>query len=419
MPPLAFSLFLAADIPVGGGSGSLTLLIIYVALAIGVSFLCSVMEAVLLSVTPAYIGALEGGNPTAAERLKALKADVDRPLAAILTLNTVAHTIGAAGAGAEAAAYFGNAYVGIFSAILTLGILVLSEIIPKTLGAVYWRALAPGVGRLLRPLIWVLYPLVVLSQWITKLIARGEKENQVSRAEFAALATLGAEEGVFNSQESRILQSLLRFNELVARDVMTPRTVMVAFPTTKPVREINDAQLRFSRFPIFEENRDHVTGYALRSDILRTVAEDRGDTPVGQIQRDVLTVPEMLPLPRLFERFLERKEHLALVVDEYGGTQGIATMEDVVETLLGLEIVDEADTVHDMQVLARERWVERARALGLLDETSEEELVETMKERDAGVKYGITGGVAPKTTSVADEADEAKADETETSKKAE
>jgi CBS domain containing-hemolysin-like protein len=398
----------------------MTLLILYVLLAIGVSFLCSIMEAVLLSITPSYVAALEDEGDATGTRLRELKKDIDRPLAAILTLNTFAHTLGAAGAGAQAVVVFGDAYIGAFSAVLTLLILILSEIIPKTLGAVYWRQLASPIAALIKPLIWILYPLVWLSQQLTKLLARGEQEQQVSRAEFAALANLGAEEGVFNPQESRILQSLLRFSELVARDVMTPRTVMVAFPTTKPVREISDNELRFSRFPVFEDNRDHVTGYALRSEILRTVAEDRGDTPVGEIQRDVLTVPEMLPLPRLFERLLERKEHLALVVDEYGGTQGIATMEDVVETLLGLEIVDEADTVQDMQVLARERWVERARALGLLDDTSEEELAETMKERDAGVKYGITGGVAPKTTSVADETDDAEVpDEAETSEKAE
>jgi CBS domain containing-hemolysin-like protein len=398
----------------------MTLLILYVLLAIGVSFLCSIMEAVLLSITPSYVAALEGEGSATGARIRALKKDIDRPLAAILTLNTFAHTLGAAGAGAQAVVVFGDAYIGAFSAVLTLLILILSEIIPKTLGAVYWRQLAGPMSAVIRPLIWVLYPLVWLSQLMTKLLSRGHEEKQVNRAEFAALATLGAEEGVFDPQESRILQSLLRFNDLVARDVMTPRTVMVAFPSTKPVREISNTELRFSRFPVFEDNRDHVTGYALRSEILRTVAEDRGDTPVGEIQRDVLTVPEMLPLPRLFERLLERKEHLALVVDEYGGTQGIATMEDVVETLLGLEIVDEADTVQDMQVLARERWVERARALGLLDETSEEELAETMKERDAGVKYGITGGVAPKTTSIADETDEAEVpDEAETSRKAE
>ena len=373
MAPDAITTLLAIDIPMGTGSGSLTLLTVYITLAIGVSFMCSVMEAVLLSVTPAYIGALEGEHPRAAERLKGLKADVDRPLAAILTLNTIAHTIGAAGAGAEAAAYFGSAYLGLFSAILTLGILVLSEIIPKTLGAVYWRSMAPMVARVLRWLIWLVYPLVLFSQWITRLIARGEQGSQVSRAEVAALATLGAEEGVFDPQESQILQSLLRFKELTARDIMTPRTVMVAFPSTMPVREVTDAHLRFSRFPIFEDNRDDVTGYVLRSEILRAAAEDDGARPVGEIQRDVLAVPGALPLPRLFERFLERNEHLAVVLDEYGGTQGIATMEDVVETLLGLEIVDEADTVHDMQVLARERWETRARALGLLDDSAEEE----------------------------------------------
>ncbi len=380
----------------------MTLLILYVLLAVGVSFLCSIMEAVLLSITPSFVAALEAEGSTAGARLRALKADIDRPLAAILTLNTFAHTLGAAGAGVQAEKVFGSAALGIFSAVLTLIILILSEIIPKTLGAAYWRRLASPVARLLKPLIWVLFPLVWLSKQLTKVIARGEKENQVSRAEFAALATIGAEEGVFDPRESKILQSLLRFNELMARDVMTPRTVMIAFQNTTPVGEVTDAHLRFSRFPVYEDNRDHVTGYALRSDILRAVAEDRPETPIGEIQRDVLTVPESLPLPRLFERLLERQEHIAVVVDEYGGTAGLATMEDVVETLLGMEIVDEADTVHDMQVLARERWEERARALGLLEEGSDDELAETLKARDAGVALGLTGGTAPPTTASVD-----------------
>ncbi len=396
-------LYLALDLPLGDGSGSLTLLIVYITLAIGVSFLCSIMEAVLLSVTPAYIGALEVDSPETASRLKALKDDVDRPLAAILTLNTVAHTIGAAGAGAEAAAYFGNAYLGIFSAILTLGILVLSEIIPKTLGAVYWRALAGPVARLLKLLIWMLYPLVWLSQVLTKLIARGKKEAPVSRAELAALATIGAEEGIFEKQESHILQNLLRFNELTARDVMTPRTVMVAFQEATPVRDISERALRFSRLPIYDEGLDHVTGYARRADILKEIAEDRPDTPVGSLKRDILAVPDTLPLPRLFERLLERREHIALVVGEYGGTEGLATMEDVIETLLGLEIVDEVDTEHDMQVLARERWAERARNLGLLDDPTDTSLDQTLKERDAGIKFGLTGSPPPITTALPDE----------------
>ncbi|MEM1041224.1 MAG: hemolysin family protein [Bacteroidota bacterium] len=393
-------LCLAIDVPLGAGSGSLTLLVVYITLAIGVSFLCSIMEAVLLSVTPAYVGALEAEKPQTAARLKALKDDVDRPLAAILTLNTVAHTIGAAGAGAEAAAYFGSAYVGVFSAVLTLGILVLSEIIPKTLGAVYWRGLAGPVARLLRLMIVALYPLVWLSQVLTKLIARGEKEAPVSRAELAALATIGAEEGIFEEQEAGILQSLLRFNELSARDVMTPRTVVVAVQEDTPVSAIPEHDMRFSRLPVYTDNLDHITGFVRRADVLKEIAEDRPATPAGAIQRDILAVPDGVPLPRLFERLLERREHIALVVGEYGGTQGLATMEDVIETLLGLEIVDEVDTEHDMQVLARERWTERARTLGLLDDLPGAEVAETMKERDAGIKLGLTGGAPPATTGV-------------------
>lgn len=378
----------------------MTLLILYVLLAVGVSFLCSIMEAVLLSITPSYVAALEDEDAAAGARIRALKEDIDRPLAAILTLNTFAHTLGAAGAGAQATVVFGDAYIGVFSAVLTLIILILSEIIPKTLGAVYWRQLASPVARFLKPTIWLLYPLVVLSQALTKLLSRGEKEAQVSRAELAALARLGAEEGVFEKQESHILQNLLRFNDLKARDVMTPRTVMVAFPEATPLQEIADRDLPFSRIPVFERDRDHVTGFVLKSDVFEALADDRHDATAGELRRDILTVPDTLPLPRLFERLLERQEHIALVVGEYGGTAGLATVEDVVETLLGLEIVDEADTEQDMQAAARERWRERAERLGLLDEQRDEAQVE--KERQAGIELGITGGQAPVTTATSD-----------------
>ena len=382
------------------GSGSLTLLIVYISLAIGVSFLCSVLEAVLLSVSPAYIGTLADRDPAAAERLKDLKADVERPLAAILSLNTVAHTIGAAGAGAEAAAYFGDASVGVFSAVLTLGILVLSEIIPKTLGAVYWRGLAPLVSRLLPILIWVTIPLVWLSQGITKLIARGEKEGSVSREELAALAQIGTEEGVFDESESRILQSLFRFSQLKTRDVMTPRTVVVAYPEGTPLREIADDGRPFSRLPLYRGTKDSVTGYVLRDDVLKAVADGRGGEAASSLARDVLTVPDSLALPRLFDRLLERREHLALVVGEYGGTAGVVSVEDVVETILGLEIVDEVDHEHDMQAAARERWAERAARLGLVAGSAEgaavdEAAAQAAKDREAAVKYGITGGEPP------------------------
>lgn len=350
----------------------MTLLLFYVALAVGVSFLCSVMEAVLLSITPSYVAALEDEDSAAGARIRELKEDIDRPLAAILTLNTFAHTLGAAGAGAQATIVFGNAYVGAFSVVLTLIILVASEIIPKTLGAVYWRQLAQPVARLLKPTIWILYPLVVLSQALTKLLARGAKEAPVSRAELAALARLGVEEGVFEKQESHILQSLFRFHRLTARDVMTPRTVMVAFPEDTPLQEIADRDIPFSRIPLFEGDRDHITGFVLKSDLLEALADDRHHVTAGELRRSISRVPDTLPLPRLFERLLEQQKHIAIVVGEYGGTAGLATVEDVVETLLGMEIVDEADTEHDMQAAARDQWRERAARLGLLDEAVDE-----------------------------------------------
>lgn len=369
----------------GSGSGSLSLLILYVTLAIGVSFLCSIMEAVLLSVTPAYIGALEVDKPDAAARLRELKSDVDRPLAAILTLNTVAHTIGAAGAGAEAAGYFGSGAVGIFSAVLTLGILVLSEIIPKTLGAVYWRGLAPLVARILKPLIYLLYPLVLMSQWFAKLLTRGQKEGDVSREELAALADIGAEEGVIDHQEARLFKSLLQFESLRVSDVMTPRTVLVAFPETATVQELVQAKRPFSRYPVYSANRDDITGYVLLSEALTHVADDDHDTPLSELRRNLDAVSEDKPLLEVFEQLVAGREHIVLVVDDYGGTAGIATMEDVIETLLGLEITDETDKNEDMQILAREQWRDRASRLGLVDDA----------ERDATIRFGLTGGEPP------------------------
>lgn len=364
---------IAAGAPAGEvtGDGSLSLLVIYIAIAIGVSFLCSIMEAVLLSVSPAYIGALEATKPDVAERLRELKSDVDRPLAAILTLNTVAHTIGAAGAGAQAAAYFGSGAIGVFSALLTLGILVLSEIIPKTLGAVYWRGLAPIVAKTLKPLIYLLYPLVLMSQWFAKLLTRGEKKGDVSREELAALADIGAEEGVFGDREARLFKSLLKFESLTAADVMTPRTVMVAFPETATVDELVEAKRPFSRYPLYSENHDQITGYVLLSDALTKVADDVHDTPLSDLRRNLDAVPEDQSVLEVFEILLEGHEHIALVVDQYGGTAGIATMEDVIETLLGLEITDETDKTEDMQSLARDQWRARAAQFGLLDDDAE------------------------------------------------
>jgi CBS domain containing-hemolysin-like protein len=373
----------------------MVLLLSYVLLALGVSFLCSIMEAVLLSATPSYVEMEEKKGSRWAAQLNELKHDVDRPLAAILSLNTVAHTVGAAGAGAQAVVVYGEAVVGLFSALLTLLILILSEIIPKTLGALYWRELAPAVTRTLVPSIWIVWPLVKLSQGITKLLARGREIVPISREELTAMAELGEEQGVFQASESRIIRNLFRFSSLRVKDIMTPRIVTFALPEGLTVREVVDEheEFRFSRIPIYTETRDDVTGYVLTDEILLKAAQEQGDVPLRELKRDILVVPDSLRLQELFERMLDGLEHIALVVDEYGGVEGVVSMEDVVETLLGLEIVDEADSAEDMQVLARRQWLARARRLGIvsgeLEEASEDELASILQ-------FGLTGGQPPR-----------------------
>jgi len=369
------------------------LLVLYVALALGVSFLCSIMEATLLSVTPSYMAALEQEENPMGEKLRGMKEDIDRPLAAILSLNTIAHTVGAAGAGAQAAVVFGEAYIGVISAVLTLLILVFSEIIPKTLGAVYWRDLAPSITRILVPTIWSMWPLVKLSKGITRLLSSGEERVPFSREEFTALAELGQEEGVFEEKESRILKNLFRFNSLRVKDVMTPRTVMFDLPEETTIGEVVEEydEFRFSRIPVYSETRDDITGYVLKDEMLLRAAQEEHHMKLSDLAREMLVVRDSLPLPDLLERLLDKLEHIALVVDEYGGVEGIVTMEDVVETLLGLEIVDEADSVEDMQALARRQWFKRAKQLGMVQEAVEE----SSSEQEAIVRLGITGSGMP------------------------
>lgn len=346
------------------------LLLLYVALAIGVSFLCSIMEAVLLSVTPSYVAALEREGDPIGERLHKMKENIDRPLSAILSLNTIAHTVGAAGAGAQAAMVFESVPVGVISGVLTLLILIFSEIIPKTLGAVYWRTIAPFVVRLLVPTIFSMWPLVKLSQGLTYLLSQNEDEAAFSREEFTAMAELGEEEGVFEEKESRILRNLFRFNSLRVKDVMTPRTVVFDLHEGQTIGDVVEEhdEFRFSRIPVYDDDPDDVTGYVLKDEMLLRAAQEEHDVLLENIAREILVVRETLPLPDLLERLLDRLEHIALVVDEYGGVAGVVTMEDVVETLLGLEIVDEADSVEDMQALARQQWFKRARELGVVSD---------------------------------------------------
>ncbi len=345
----------------------MTLLFFYLSLAIGVSFLCSILEAALLSVTPAHIAVLNERGARAGRHLREFKRDIDRPLAAILSLNTIAHTFGAAGVGAQAQLIFGSAYVTISSALITLAILIFSEIIPKTLGARYWKQLSAFTGWGCLVLIWTMWPLVWLSKQVTRLLSHGKHVPSVSREEFRALAQIGSREGVFEQEESNIFLNLIRFGAIRVQDIMTPRVVVKKFQQDTTLTEIMDMadELVFSRYPVYGDSDEDIKGYVLKADMMLALARGQRERSLNELTREVLFVPEFISLRVLFGQLLEEQEHFAVVVDEYGGFSGVVTMEDVLETLLGIEIVDESDTIEDLRKVARDKWTQRARKLGL------------------------------------------------------
>ena len=344
------------------------LLIFFVVLAIGVSFACSLAESVLLTMTPSFIADVQETNPKKADMLKSLKVDnIDQSLAAILTLNTVAHTLGSIGAGAQATIVFGSAWFGLFSAIMTLAILFLSEIIPKTLGTVYWRKLSGMVAYFVRGIIMLLYPLIWISERLTKLLVRGNEPQTFSRREFAALASIGEESGQIDPLESRIIRNLLAFGAIKVEDIMTPRSVMLAFEENKTVAEllVDRPKLTFSRLPIYDGDLDNITGFVLKTDMLLAKVNHAMHKPLTQFKRDITFVFSKMKLFDLLELMLKNRIHIAITVGEYGEVKGLVTLEDVFETLLGLEIVDEIDRVEDMQALARQMMDRRVERLGM------------------------------------------------------
>ena len=347
---------------------SVSLLIFFVLLAIGVSFVCSLAESVLLSMTPSFIADVQETSPKKAEMLKSLKVDnIDQSLAAILTLNTVAHTLGSIGAGAQATIVFGSAWFGLFSALMTLAILFLSEIIPKTLGTVYWRQLSGLVAYFVRGIIMLLYPLIWFSERLTKLLVRGKEPQTFSRREFAALASIGEESGQIDPLESRIIRNLLAFGAIKVEDIMTPRSVMLAFEENKTVAEllVDRPKLTFSRLPIYDGDLDNITGFVLKTDMLLAKVNHAMHKPLTQFQRDITFVFSKMKLFDLLELMLKNRIHIAITVGEYGEVKGLVTLEDVFESLLGLEIVDEIDRVEDMQALARQMMDRRVERLGM------------------------------------------------------
>jgi len=346
----------------------MTLLITFLLVALIFSFLCSIAEAVLLSITVPYVVLLEKKKKPSGPILRSLKAEINKPLSAILTLNTIAHTIGAAGVGAQVTIVFGNAFLGIASVILTLLILIFSEIIPKTLGAHHWRSLAPATAYGLRFLVWVLYPFVWLTEKMTGGLAEGPTLNGFSRQEFAAMAEVSAEEGQLARRESEVLKNLLLQRETFVTDAMTPRPVVFSVSATDDIATFfaSHESVRFSRIPLHRGDRDHLDGFVLRSDLLLAHAKGQADTRLEQFRRPLLVLPDSLSLAKAFDRILLERAHIVQIVDEYGCLAGILTLEDVIETLLGLEIVDEGDKAVDMQEYARRLWRRRARRMGLV-----------------------------------------------------
>lgn len=352
----------------------LSLLIIFFLIALLFSFLCSLWEAVLLSITPSYAQIKLKEGTSVGNQLKIFKNNIDQPLAAILTLNTIAHTVGALGVGSQAAQIWADSNPVITGFIvpagMTLAILVFSELIPKTLGANYWKELCNFTVKSLVLLIKALYPLVWFSQLLTKMLKKDKVDAVFTRSDFLAMTELGEQEGVFAQSESQLLNNLLQFNTVQASDVMTPRTVVVRVEEDKTIAAFYEANkdLRFSRIPVYEkDHQDNIQGFILKNDLLEKMLANEGDQPVSSIQRPISLVKETYPIPDLFNDFLEKREHIAVVVDEFGGMDGIVTMEDVIETMLGREIIDEMDNTEDMRELARLRWKQRAAKIGLIE----------------------------------------------------
>lgn len=345
-----------------------TLLFLYVGTALTVSFCCSVLEATLLSVRMAsLLERADQGERGAAILLDLKRTRVDDAISAILLLNTVAHTVGAALAGAQAAVCFGSRWVGVFSGVLTVLVLVVTEIIPKTLGTVHAKALTGVVGRSLWVMVRVLAPVLRITRAVTQLIAKGHRHT-VSRAELAALVAMATRDGSLRRDESRVLRNVLRFDHARVEDVMTPRTVATMLPASTPMEVLLGDEVAhvYSRIPLYEGDRDHVTGYVLQREVLGAVARgaDRA-APLREYKRDVPLVPESATLGETLKLLLERREHMAIALDEFGGVSGLVTLEDVIETILGVEIVDESDRVEDLRKLAvqlRDRRLERIAA---------------------------------------------------------
>ena len=344
----------------------MALLLLFLLGAMAVSFLCSILEATLMSTPISYITMREEEGYKPAARFKEYKQDPSRAIAAILSLNTIANTIGAAGVGSQATRLFGSQWFGLVSALMTILILIFSEIIPKTLGTTRWKSLMGFATVMIRGLIFLMYPLVLLIELLSGLITPEDAEEPaVSRDEVSAMANVAEEEGDLEEDENTIIQNLISMDEVPAYEVMTPRVVCEIAPESMTLKSFykNKRYRHHSRIPVYADNDEYITGYILRMEALQLMAEDKFDLTLGEIRRDVATFDEDTTLDVIWDEMLSKDEQIAIIINEYGSFQGIITLEDVIETLLGSEIVDENDTVRDMQQLALERWKKRGHSV--------------------------------------------------------
>jgi CBS domain containing-hemolysin-like protein len=332
------------------------LLLFYLFITIFVSFVCSILEAVILSTTPTYIQSLYKKDVDSAKRLDALKSDIDTAVSSILILNTIAHTMGAAGVGAEALKLFGDEFQAIISVILTLVILYFSEIIPKTIGATYWQKLSVPASRVIRLLIKITYPLIIISKFITRKIKKDE-DNSVSRDEILAVAELGEKSGNIAEIEGDMLENLLSLKNIKTKDILTPRSVVFTLSEHMHLKDVVDLDEVYihTRIPIYSEDKDSISGFVLNYEILRLGVEDSLDTEISNLSKPIHRVSENIPVLYLLNLFIKREEQIFLVEDSFSQFVGIVTLEDAVETLLGAEIVDEVDRVADMRELAKQK----------------------------------------------------------------
>ena len=321
------------------------------------SALCSMLEATLLSTPLSYITGLEEQGVKGAARLKRLKQNPDRPISAVLCLNTIANTVGASIVGSLVYEVYGDAVVGIFSTIFTLAILIFSEIIPKTIGTSYWRSLALSASVIINAMIFITFPLVWVLEKMQKLISSKSNQVSVSREDISAMVSVATEEEVIETEEKKMIQNLLKLDEVTAHEIMTPSVVVEMVPGSMTIKEFYDSDNTHSRILVYdEENDEYVVGYVLRSEVLEKMAEDNFSAPLNDIIRPIMTFEEEDTVADIWEKLLEKKEHISAILDEYGSLRGIVTMEDVIETMLGQEIVDEKDEVVDMQEYAKDQW---------------------------------------------------------------